>query len=60
MSILGSQELNFFKVKETLHSLFPELWKVPEEFEAIWSDCVDAIGQGCKASSKKLIKSIVY
>ena len=45
----GLPRKELFKVKEALHS---ELWKVTEEFEDIWSDCVDAIGQGCKRLQK--------
>ena len=57
-TVMGNREYpglprnELFKVKEAIHNLFPELWKVPEEFEAIWSDCVDAIGQGCKRLRK--------
>ena len=31
----GLPRPELFKIKQTLYSLFPELWNAPEEFEAI-------------------------
>ena len=36
------------ELKQTLFLQFPEFWKNPVEFEALWSKCVEAINQSCK------------
>ena len=36
------------ELKETIRNLFPIYWNKPQEFEVLWTKCVDAIGQACK------------
>ena len=43
---LPTAELN--DLKQTIFSLFPKYWSNPIEFETIWKDCGEAIGQVCK------------
>ena len=39
-------ELN--ELKRTVFRQFPVYWNAPQEFEGVWKDCVDGIGQACK------------
>ena len=41
------------QLKATIYGLFPQYWASPSEFEVIWANCVDAIGQACKRLRKK-------
>ena len=43
---LPNAELN--KLKQTLFSLFPKFWSNPIDFETLWKDCAEAVGQACK------------
>ena len=36
------------ELKQTIRNLFPMYWNKPQEFEVLWTKCVDAIGQACK------------
>ena len=36
------------ELKEAIRNLFPMYWNKPQEFEVLWTKCVDAIGQACK------------
>ena len=36
------------ELKETIRNLFPVYWNKPQEFEVLWTKCVDAVGQACK------------
>lgn len=42
------------ELKRTLLTQFPDYWQNPAEFETIWSNCEDSIGQACKHIRKKL------
>ena len=33
------------ELKETIRNLFPVYWNKPQEFEVLWTKCVDAIGR---------------
>lgn len=35
-------------LKKEIFSMFPQFWRNPSEFEAVWSTCVSCIGQACK------------
>ena len=43
---LPIEELN--ELKQAVFSKFPQFWPNPVEFEDIWTQCADAIGQLCK------------
>ena len=51
---LGCRELpglpraELYQLKQALFELFPCYWKNPDDFEVVWSECIDAIGQLCK------------
>ena len=49
---LPIQELN--DLKQTMFSKFPQYWQNPVEFEDLWSQCVDGIGQLCKRLRKSV------
>lgn len=36
------------QLKQVLFMQFPQFWPSPIEFEPLWKDCVDSIGQACK------------
>ena len=36
------------QLKQVLFTQFPQFWPSPIEFEPLWKDCVDSIGQACK------------
>ena len=36
------------ELKALVQSFFPQYWRTPQEFEPIWSGCINSIGQGCK------------
>ena len=36
------------ELKQTLFSLFPQFWSNPVDFESLWKDCAEAIGQSCE------------
>ena len=44
----GLPREELFRIKSALFDLFPSYWRCPEEFESLWSCCVDSIGQACK------------
>lgn len=48
----GLPRAELYELKKTIYELFPALAKSPENFEPIWSQCVDAIGQACKRMRK--------
>ena len=43
---LPTEEIN--QLKQTIFSLFPRYWSSPIEYEILWRDCADAVGQACK------------
>ena len=43
---LPTEELN--ELKQTLFSLFPRHWSNPVDFESVWKDCAESLGQLCK------------
>ena len=53
-TVLGGRDLpglprvELFKIKKTIYDLFLSYWKNIEDFETIWSNCVDAIGHKYK------------
>ena len=51
---LPQDELN--QLKKTIFGLFPKYWPNLVEFEAVWKDCAEAVGQSystraCKEKS---------
>ena len=36
------------ELKQTLFSLFPRYWSNPVDFESVWKDCAESLGQVCK------------
>ena len=47
---LPVKELN--ELKEAMFTKFPQYWANPVDFEEVWAQCVDAIGQLCKRLRK--------
>lgn len=53
-TVFGGRDLpglpreELFHLKKVIFDLFPAFWKNPEDFESVWSGCIDAIGQACK------------
>ena len=43
---LPSEEL--FQLKKHILHEFPQYWRNPVEFEAIWKKCLEAVQQACK------------
>ena len=43
---LPISELN--ELKQDLFNKFPQYWSNPVEFEEMWTNCVNSIGQACK------------
>lgn len=48
---LPLKEMN--ELKQTMFELFPQYWRTPVEFEALWSKCMEAIGQAAKGDRLK-------
>ena len=48
---LPVEELRHLKYK--LHTLFPQYWKSPHEFEPQWRTATESIGQACKRLNAK-------
>ena len=44
----GLPRAELYKIKQAIYNLFPSYWKNTTEFEAVWTNCVEAIGQKCK------------
>ena len=40
---LPTEELN--ELKQTLFSLFPRYWSNPVDFESVWKNCAESLGQ---------------
>ena len=55
---LGGRELpglprqELYTIKRAIFDLFPSYWKNVEDFEAVWTGCIDGIGQLCKRLRK--------
>lgn len=49
----GLPRKELYSLKNALFDLFPSFWNCPEEFESLWSGCIDAIGQACKRLRKQ-------
>lgn len=48
---LPLEELN--QLKQVMLAQFPRYWASPQEFEATWACCTEAIGQAAKALRKR-------
>ena len=35
-------------LKQAMFNKFPQYWQNPPEFEGLWSECMESIGQACK------------
>ncbi len=45
LKALPLAELNC--LKQTMFTQFPEFWGSPEDFESLWSVCVDSLNKAC-------------
>jgi len=44
----GLPRRELYQLKTTIFHMFPQYWEVQKQFEPLWSNCIDSIGQACK------------